>query len=276
MNHIIRRIILFLDHFPRFKNFLKFFYYLVTGIPPEFRSEINRKILHECIGKNNPVILEIGCNDGSHTRMFLEIFKNPTIYCFEPDPRAIERFKKNIGHRPNVTLFTIALSDRNGECDFYPSNGQFNEGTAQSMPQGWDLSGSIRQPKNHLRALPWITFDSKITVETSTLDDWSRNHGIDSKTTIDFIWMDVQGAEIDVFRGGKNTLAKTRYIYTEYSNIELYEGQFPLLKLVNFLKVFHVIIRYPEDVLLANKRFLNRQKKELRKTLVALHEKPKK
>ena len=65
--------------------------------------------------------------------------------------------------------------------------------------------------------------------------------------------MDVQGAEIDVIRGGRNALKYTRYLYTEYSNKELYEGQISLKPLLDELIDFDVIVRYPDDILLKNK-----------------------
>lgn len=70
--------------------------------------------------------------------------------------------------------------------------------------------------------------------------------------------MDVQGAEIDVFRGGQNTLTKTRFIYTEYNDNELYKGQFNLRQLMKYLRVldFDVLIRYPGDVLFRSKQFV--------------------
>lgn len=132
------------------------------------------------------------------------------------------------------------------------------------MPKGWDLSGSIRQPKKHLIVHPLITFDQKITVTASTLDTWCDKHGIEA---IDFIWMDVQGAEIDVFKGGINTLTKTRFIYSEYSNQELYKGQFNLRQLMKYLKNFNVVIRYPGDVLLRNKQLVGSPNKALQRML---------
>jgi 2-O-methyltransferase len=74
--------------------------------------------------------------------------------------------------------------------------------------------------------------------------------------------MDVQGAEIDVFRGGMNTLSKTRFIYTEYDNNELYKGQFNLRQLMKYLKDldFSFLIRYPGDVLFGNKQFAGSSK----------------
>jgi hypothetical protein len=43
-------------------------------------------------------------------------------------------------------------------------------------------------------------------------------------TVVDFMWVDVQGAEDLVFTGAKDVLSRTRYVYTEYAT-DLYEGQ---------------------------------------------------
>ncbi|MGM4884385.1 MULTISPECIES: FkbM family methyltransferase [unclassified Rhizobium] len=69
-----------------------------------------------------------------------------------------------------------------------------------------------------------VRFDRPISVETRRLDDWCGEAGLEN---IDVIWMDVQGAEADVIAGGNQILSRTRYIYTEYSDQELYEGQLP-------------------------------------------------
>ena len=98
----------------------------------------------------------------------------------------------------------------------------------------------------------------------STLDTWCDKHDI---REIDFIWMDVQGAEIDVFKGGVNTLSKTRFIYTEYSDRELYEGQWNLRKMMKLLKDFDIAIRYPGDVLLKNKKLVGKPNKALQRML---------
>ncbi|MCZ6671913.1 MAG: FkbM family methyltransferase [Verrucomicrobia bacterium] len=227
-------------------------------------SAITKELICECVGKQNPTILEIGCNDGGHTLWFLKMFENPKIYCFEPDPRPIARFKTKFGQRPNVKLFEMALCDRNGEITFYQSDGH----KAEAMLESWDLSGSIRQPKEHLTANPWVTFEQSITVESATLDTWCNEHGIED---IDFIWMDVQGAEIDVFRGGKNAFCKTRFVYTEYSNKELYKGQHTLKQLLRQLRHFEVLIRYSNDMLLRNKKFAFAPNKALQGMLSNSH-----
>ena len=161
------------------------------------------------IGKPNAIILEIGCNDGSDTLAFLRVMPQAEIYCFEPDARAIERFKKLLGSDlDKVRLFEIAVSDRTGQIDFHLSSGG-------DKPGGWDLSGSIRRPKNHLKQYPWVKFEKTITVNTCRLDDWCAEKSI---RQVDFIWMDVQGAEGDVIAGAQKILQETKFLYTEYSN----------------------------------------------------------
>lgn len=234
-------------HLPRLKKLLKSVYYFLRRETPIPSSGITKELIRDCVGKDNPTILEIGCNDGTNTLWFLEIFKNPKVYCFEPDPRASARFKRKVGQHASVNLFEIALSNRNGEIVFHQSGGSFG-----GMTEGWDQSGSIRKPKDHLTVHPTVTFDQTITVKTATLDAWCSENRIEH---IDFIWMDVQGAEIDVFNGGINALAKTDFIYTEYNNRELYEGQFTLKQLLERLRDFKVLIRYSDDVLLVRKQF---------------------
>lgn len=232
--------------FSRLKELKTLIYYYLKGEPPVIESSITKEFICQLVSRPDPTILEIGCNDGSNTLWFLEIFDSPKIFCFEPDPRAASRFKRKIGNRPEVGFYECAISNKDGKETFYMSSGQENE----MMPEGWDYSGSIRKPKNHLKIHPWCKFEKKIIVKTKRLDTWCKEKGIDR---IDFIWMDVQGAEIDVIRGGRNALRNTRYLYTEYNNKELYEGQLSLKQLLKKLAEFEVVVRYPDDILLRNK-----------------------
>ena len=234
------------DFMSKLKERISRLYYHLKREPPITNSAITKELIGTLVSRPDPIILEIGCNDGDNTRWFLEIFKSPTIFCFEPDPRATARFKHNLGEQKEISLYEYAIGSQNGEATFYMSGGQETE----KMPEGWDLSGSIRKPKNHLVVHQWCTFEKNIPVQTKTLDTWCAEQGIDR---IDFIWMDVQGAEMDVISGGRNALQSTRFLYTEYNNNELYEGQPSLKQLLKELAGFDVVARYPDDILLKNK-----------------------
>ena len=203
--------------------------------------------------RRDPLILEIGANDGTHTRAFLDLFPQARVHAFEPDARARARFVAR--DDPRVQLHAAAVGARDGVTAFYPSDGAPNAESAARMPEGWDLSGSIRPPKAHLAAHPWCRFGAAIEVPLVRLDSWARAHGVDA---VDFIWADVQGAERELIEGGRETLARTRYFYTEYSDHELYEGQPTLAELLRLLPDFEVVKRfrdrYQGDVLLRNRR----------------------
>jgi 2-O-methyltransferase len=200
-----------------------------------------------CVGKDDPVIIEVGANCGQTTVEMLRAMPRATIYAFEPDPRAVAKFRAAVTH-PNVHLYECAIGATTGIINFHQSSG------AEELPgysQGWDQSGSIRRPNNHRTVWPWVKFEKEITVPIMTLDAWSELHHVEKA---DFIWADVQGAEGDLVEGAARFLRACRFLYTEYSNEEWYEGQLTLAELHGKLPDFDLIMRYPMDALFRNKR----------------------
>ena len=193
------------------------------------------------VGKPNPVILEIGANIGQTTLDFLKEIPESTIYCFEPDPRAIAAFKKNI-HHPNVHLIESAVGNQNGTIVFHQSSGV-------DEYADWNQSGSIRKPKDHTKIWPKVTFDQSIEVPIIRLDDWAKSLEI---PLIDFIWADTQGAESDLILGGLETLKRVRYLYTEYGFQELYDGQVSLQEIDALLTEFSISRVFDWDALFEN------------------------
>lgn len=250
MKSLIRRL---LYRVPRVRRLIKDVLCILRREPKITWESISDRDLAAYVGKDDPVILDIGCNDGAQTLWFLRLFRNARVYSFEPDPRARARYLNKVKDKRAV-LFELAISDTDGTREFFVSSGR-PEGDLEAtdpLVADWDLSGSIRKPKKHLGKVPWIRFDTKIIVNTRTLDSWVREKEIG---VIDFIWADVQGAEVDLIAGGKAALNNARYFYTEYSNTELYEGQVNLRQLLDLLPDFRVVRRYENDVLLKNVRF---------------------
>lgn len=203
--------------------------------------------IRHLVGKDDPVIIEVGANCGQTTVELLKAMPGATIHAFEPEPRAIAKFRDAIAN-PNVHLYECAIGAVNGTTSFYQSSGAEH---LLEYRQGWDQSGSIRRPNSHLKVWPWVKFENQITVPIMTLDDWSMQHQI---AQADFIWADVQGAESDLVEGAARFLRSTRYFYTEYSNDEWYEGQITLADLLEKLPDFDLVRRYIMDALFKNTR----------------------
>lgn len=182
----------------------------------EFGDELTAEHMFHLIGKHDPIILEIGANCGQSTVTFMQQMPHATVHCFEPDPRAIAKFKQLI-HHPRVHLIEAAIGANSGFVMFNQSSG-----AEHIDPAGWDHSGSIRKPKSHLQVFPGVKFEKQIPVPLMKLDDWAAQNNIQE---VDFIWADVQGAESDLILGAQEVLKSTRYFYTEYSDDEQYEGQ---------------------------------------------------
>ena len=92
---------------------------------------------------------------------------------------------------------------------------------------------------------------------STTLDFFCEMNNIEK---IDFIWMDVQGAEDNVFLGAKNMLKQNiKYIYTEYSNREYYVNQKNLSQVMEFVgENWKIVTDYGTDVLIVNTNFVDK------------------
>jgi FkbM family methyltransferase len=196
--------------------------------------------------------VEIGMHFGIDTQDFRKMHPNARIVSFEPDPRNIEMIKK-LENDKICELYELALSNTNDTMDFYLSSGD-SKGLLNDRlltDNDWSCSSSLKKPTGHLTKHKWITFPKSVKVQCSKLDDFEPL----KNKKIDFMWVDVQGAEDLVFSCAQGTLKNTHYVYTEYSNEELYQGQLNLKQILELFVGFKVLIDYGGDVLLQNMNF---------------------
>lgn len=209
---------------------------------------IDVRRLAALVASRTPTILEIGAHDGSHTLQFLDAFASPTIHCFEPEPRALARLLCAVGRHPSVHIHKVAVGAASGRAAFHPSSGAHPGPDGRPLPDGWDYSGSLLRPHNHLHRYPSVTFGDPIEIDMVSIDDWIAGRGIDM---VDLVWIDAQGAEGEILRGMRAMLQRVRLIYTEFSDEEMYEGQPTLAALLALAPGFEVVERFRDDVLLA-------------------------
>lgn len=203
-------------------------------------------------GLDIKVFVEIGMHFGTDTQDFKKMHPNARIVSFEPDPRNIQMIKK-LGNDKICELNELALSNTNEPMDFYLSSGSSRGLLTDPLltQNDWSCSSSLKKPTGHLSLHKWITFPNKVVVQCCKLDDFEPL----KNTQIDFMWVDVQGAEDLVFSCAQETLKNTRYVYTEYCNQQLYEGQLNLNEILKLFPGFRVLIDYGGDVLLENIKY---------------------
>lgn len=207
-----------------------------------------------------PTVLEFGACDAYHSRIMLDILQHTgklyTFHCFEPNDELMGSVVNRLSYylssnSNNVRFFREAIGASNGKMKLYKSGGQkYESGVLVANYYG---SSSIRKPKLVTESFKEMTFIEGET-DVVTLDYHVQRGGLTARP-IDFIWADIQGAEVDLINGGKEALKNVRYLYTEYVDSELYEGEIGLKQILEMLPDFEIVEDYIGDVLLRNKNF---------------------
>jgi FkbM family methyltransferase len=198
----------------------------------------------------NATIIEAGMCDGDECAFLLDSMAGPPkrYIGIEPDPRNIAAIRKR-GLADRITFLPVALSSSNGIATLNLSDG----GPAGNSD--WNKSSTLKDPSGHARMFPEITFGKTLEVPTRTLDDVCTEFGLEA---IDLLWMDVEGSEADVIRGGARMIPKTRYIWTEVWDVgetdKPYGGMANKAELLGMLPDFDIVKQLEFDVLLRNKR----------------------
>ena len=197
--------------------------------------------------ENHPlVILDVGANDLGTTCAFRSLFPNAYIHAFEPDVRAIKNGKLRLAKLGNfssrITLHECAVGRLDAIRDFFPSNGK--SPTMNWYESGYDLSGSILEPVAiHHPGLETVFFESPVKVRCITLNAWLQEY---RPRKVDLIWMDVQGAELEVIQGGELVINMAKWIYLECMETRVYRNQ-PSLKAITEALPFHKLYQSLPD-----------------------------
>ena len=118
----------------------------------------------------------------------------------------------------NFDVLTERLQNVNADIQGYQTALGSEKGTAvMYLSSNEAQSSSILKPKEHLEHHPDVTFDGTEEVEVDLLDNFDLRGA-------NFMNIDVQGYELEVFRGGKKTLEQIDYVYCEVNRGEMYEG----------------------------------------------------
>ncbi len=161
--------------------------------------------------QNFPIKINGVLHIGAHKLEELESYHKNNIYnifWIDAIPTLVQEMKNKY---KNEKIFCECLSDiPYKEIKFYiTNNGQ---------------SSSFLKLKEHKLLYPHILEEKCILVKSNTLDNFIKNLSDNTINSVNFLNMDIQGAEYLVLKGGLNFLNQINYIYLEINIIEMYEN----------------------------------------------------
>jgi len=134
-------------------------------------------------------VLDVGANQGYYTLLASRRVGNTgRVIAFEPSPREKKslRIHKRLNGCRNVNIAEVALGADEKQADLF-------------VVQGYQTGcNSLRPP---------IVFSeiARVKVQIVRLDDWMEAHKIER---VDFIKLDVEGGELEVFKGADKLLGR--------------------------------------------------------------------
>lgn len=243
---------------------------IVIGWVSASQEQLDKRTIKQLLQKEDPVVLEIGACDGGDTERFLREFRDIRIYCFEPDPRNLAILKRSIKD-DRCVIVEAAVSNKDGEAILHMSTGWprplprwvqllgLSKAYISLRGKEWTASSSIMESVPCSQDYPWLTFDRVARVKTAKLDTWVKEENI---VHVDFIWVDVQGAEGQVIEGAVDTLKMTNFVFTEYGATSTYPEAMTREQTIEMMKEhgFELIPEYSAAITVKEGNLLFRNK----------------
>lgn len=177
-----------------------------------------RQILNQ--GHKIKNVIHVGAHYGEEVPFYKE--NGSDCILFEPHPDSYSLLENKFSDDESVILVNKALGSKEETKTLNIETA--NEGQSSSM----------LKPDMHLKYYPHIVFEDTKVVDQITLDSYMR--GIDNREEYNFINIDVQGYELEVFKGADQTLNHVDYIMSEVNWESLYEDCVMMEDLDKFLE----------------------------------------
>lgn len=151
-------------------------------------------------------VIHVGAHYGQEYEDYIKNFGNGIkTHWFEPLEEPYNKLVNKLSHDKNAKTYKLALGSEKGSAIIHIDSG--NEGQ----------SSSLLKPLLHKEIFKHITFNNTETIQVAKLDDYNI-------TDCNVLVLDVQGNELAVLKGAKNTLKHIDYVFTEFNTVEMYEG----------------------------------------------------
>ena len=160
--------------------------------PGLYREIFDREIYKFTSVNQQPFVLDCGANIGLATIYIKKLYPNAKVICFEPDPRIVKALRNNIAsfRFENVEVVEKGIWNKTGSLSF---------ATDQQSTAGHIVEDA----------------ESETSVEVTTLAPYLSQ-------SIDFLKLDIEGAEVVVLEDIKDKLQNVANLFVEYHS---YVGQ---------------------------------------------------
>lgn len=179
-------------------------------------------------GFNPKTILDIGANKGSWTESVKSIFSDSNFFMFEADEKHYNSLNKLKNSKVDFEICLLS-SNKEDNVKFYTLK--------DNIGDGLNTGASIFKEKTKI-----YQDDNNILIKEMTthmLDDIVKIKNIKN---IDFIKLDVQGSELLVLEGGKETLNQAEFCLLEV-HMQLWNNNAPLVHdIVEYMKKNNFIL----------------------------------
>lgn len=186
--------------------------------------------LYKWFGITPEGVLQIGANNGQEIKKFAREGINYGVFV-EPLPKVFQQLSNSVSRHPGYLAINALCAAEPGLAKtFFVSN---NAGESSSM----------LKPTGHLDMHPEVGFGEELVLRTSTVDEIIGNLLHEGReelvNKLDMLYIDVQGAELDVLKGAQKFLGKADFVFAEVSHGGLYEGDTSVLSIIKFLEEQH-------------------------------------
>ncbi len=174
--------------------------------PYRFDSELKEQALVRAVVRPGMTVFDVGANVGKYTRLFSELVGEiGQVFAFEPDPYTQRQLEAAIaeGRMDNVRLRSEAITNKAGVAQL----NQFPEEYCS-----WNSLGHPRMPdpKDPSQLVPLV---GSVEVPTVTLSGFCKAQKLER---IDYLKLDVEGAEILALEGARELLAKKAIRFLQF------------------------------------------------------------
>ncbi len=173
---------------------------------------------------DDPVIIQAGGHYGGETISFSQHWPNGKIISFEPNPHAFAVLSSKTSSSTNVQVYNSALNSFSGNTAFYLCYGSSGKDPA------FEHASSLLKPSAGME----VHYQGPIiNVDCVLLDEWCYENQMDY---VDFLCLNVQGAELQVLKSSPKILKSVRCIAVHTNLFPFRVGTTEYVDLKNFLE----------------------------------------